>query len=317
MPAHGFEAVAQPAVAVDVGDPAVLERREDLFHPDQHARQSHLRQAARALERDQHDLVDAGMPVLLRPFAEMAAANQPGFVVVRAEIGGAGMRHFDRDERDVGLAILGRHNRRDVLVGLELNHEIDFFAHQDIRVPLRDLRVVPVVHRDQLDPFLRRGALQAGRDLLRELIIGALRRVAEPERLLFERPQVRTIQILAYLLDHAAALERVQQAERHTLRQPAPCRHLTERQRLAGGPERRQEARRVDDGLDQVAVAIRRSPAGVRAHRALVTGIARRKFVSPDAGRRIVQCNIHPVKRRWRNRLFAAFSARFQSPRVL
>ena len=222
MPAHRFETVAQPAVAVDVGDPAVLELREDLFHPDQHARQSHLRQAARALERDQHDLVDAGMPVLLRPFAEMAAANQTGFVVVRAEVGGAGMRNLDRDQRDVRVAVFCGDDRRDLLVGLELDHQVDALADQDVGVALRDLRVVAIVDRDQLDALHRRGALEARRHLLGELIVGALRRIAETVEALFEWPQRRSIQVLADLLEHAAPLERVEQAERHALRQPAP-----------------------------------------------------------------------------------------------
>ena len=55
------------------------------------------------------------------------------------------MRHLDRDQRDVGLAVFGGDDRRDVIVGLELDHEIDLLAHQDVGVALRDLRVVAVV----------------------------------------------------------------------------------------------------------------------------------------------------------------------------
>ena len=55
------------------------------------------------------------------------------------------MRHFDRDERNVRLAVLGRDDRRDVLVGLELDDEIDLLAHEDVGVALGDLRVVAVV----------------------------------------------------------------------------------------------------------------------------------------------------------------------------
>ena len=91
------------------------------------------------------------------------------------------MRDLDRDQRDAGLAILRRDDRRDVLVGLELDHEVDLLAHEHVGVALRDLGVVAVVDRDELDSLRRRRALQAGRDLLRELVVGALRGVAEPD----------------------------------------------------------------------------------------------------------------------------------------
>ena len=145
VPAHRFEALAELAVAVEIRDAAVLELREDFLHPDQHAGQPHLGQAAGALEREQDDLVDVAVPVLLRPAPEMAAADQPGLVVVGAEVGRAGMRHFDRDQRDVGLAVLGGDDRRDVLVGLELDDEVDLLADEDVGVALRDLRAVAVV----------------------------------------------------------------------------------------------------------------------------------------------------------------------------
>ena len=92
------------------------------------------------------------VPVLLRPSAEIAAADETRLVVVGAEVGGARMRHLDRDQRDVRFAVLRRDDRRDVLVGLELDDEIDFLAHEDVGVALRDLRVVAVVDADELDP---------------------------------------------------------------------------------------------------------------------------------------------------------------------
>src|SRR5882672_6567682 len=91
MPAHRLEALAELSVAVQLRHLALFELRKDLLHPDQHAGEPHLREAAGALERDEHDLVDVGMPVLLRPSAEVTAADQPGLVVVGAEVGRAGM----------------------------------------------------------------------------------------------------------------------------------------------------------------------------------------------------------------------------------
>ena len=185
----------------------------------------------------------------------MPAADEAGLVVVGAEVGGAGVRHFDRDERNARVAVLRRDDRRDVLVGLELDDEIDFLAHQDVGVALRDLGVVAVVDADELDALRRRGALEAGRDLLRELVVGALRRVAEPERALLERAQVRAIEVLADLFEHAAPLQRVEQPERHALGQPAAGRDLAQRQGFARGAERRQQLRGVHDRLHQIRIA--------------------------------------------------------------
>ena len=55
------------------------------------------------------------------------------------------MRHFDRDQRDVGLAVLRRDDRRDVLVGLELDDQVDLLTNEHVGVALGDLRVVAVV----------------------------------------------------------------------------------------------------------------------------------------------------------------------------
>ena len=71
------------------------------------------------------------------------------------------MRNLDGDHRDVRVAVLGGDDRRDLLVGLELDDQIDALAHEHVGVALRNLRVVAVVDRDQLHAFRRRGTLQA------------------------------------------------------------------------------------------------------------------------------------------------------------
>ena len=141
-----------------------------------------------------------------------------------------------------------------MVVGLELDDEIHLLAHQHIGVALRDLRVVPVVHADQFDALRGGGALQAGRDLFRELIVGALRGVSEPVGALLERAQVRTIEVLARLLDHAAPLQRIKQTECHALREAAPRGDLAKRQRLARRSERGQQLRRMHDGLHEIGI---------------------------------------------------------------
>ena len=149
------------AVAIHIGDAASLELRADLLHADQHPGEPHLRQTAGALERDHDDLVDFAVPALLRPAAEVPAANQAGLVVVRPEVGRAGMGDLEGDERDLRIAVFRRDRCRDVFVGLELDDEVDLLTDQDLGVALRDFRAVPVVDADELHAVWRRRA--AGR----------------------------------------------------------------------------------------------------------------------------------------------------------
>src|SRR4029077_13085820 len=51
--AHRLEAVAEHAVAVEVGDAPILEVRARFLHADQHPGQPHLRQTAGALQGDE------------------------------------------------------------------------------------------------------------------------------------------------------------------------------------------------------------------------------------------------------------------------
>ena len=136
VPPHRLEGVRHLAVAFDVGDRHVLQVRAGLAHADEHPGQSHPRQVAGALQRDQHDLVDVGLPLLFRPPPEVAASDQTGFVVVGAKVGRARMWNLERDQRDVGFAVLGGDDRRDVFVGLKLDDEIDLFPHQHVGVAL-------------------------------------------------------------------------------------------------------------------------------------------------------------------------------------
>src|SRR5205823_2637484 len=62
------------------------------------------------------------------------------------------------------------------------------------------------------------------------------------------------IEILADLLDHSASLERVEKPERHALRQAAPTRDITERERFTRRSKCRQQARRMDDRLHQIRI---------------------------------------------------------------
>ena len=210
------------------------------------------------MQRDHGNLVHFARPMLLRPSPQVPPADEAGLVVVGAEVGRARMGNLDRDERDVRFAVLGGDDRRHVLVGLELDHQIDLLAHEDVGVALRDLGAVAVVDRDELDALCGGGALQAVGDFLRELVVGALRRVAQPIGLLAKRPHVRSIQVLADLLDHPAALERVEETEGHALGEPAAGDDFTKRERFPRRTECGQHLGRVHDRLHEVGVARRR-----------------------------------------------------------
>ena len=52
------------------------------------------------------------------------------------------MGDLEGDERDLRIAVFRRDRCRDVLVGLELDDEVDLLTDQDLGVALRDFRVV-------------------------------------------------------------------------------------------------------------------------------------------------------------------------------
>ena len=58
----------------------------------------------------------------------MTAGDQPRLVIVRPEVGRAGMRNVDGDDRNARLVIGGGNRRRDSFVGLKLDGEIDALA---------------------------------------------------------------------------------------------------------------------------------------------------------------------------------------------
>jgi hypothetical protein len=128
-----------------------------------------------------------------------------------------------------------------MLVGLELDHQVDFLAHENVGVALRDFRAVAIIERDELDSFGRCGSLEAQGDLFGKRIVGALRGIAQSVQLLLEGPQRASVEVFSDLVDHTASLEGVQQTERHALRQTASARDLAEGERFAGRSKGRQQ----------------------------------------------------------------------------
>ena len=94
---------------------------------------SRRRQRARARDLEQQDFVGIAGPVLLRPARQVPPGEQPRFVVVRAEVGGARMRNVDGDHRDARLVIRRGDGRRDGFVGLELDDQIDTARESAVR----------------------------------------------------------------------------------------------------------------------------------------------------------------------------------------
>ena len=161
----------------------------DLANAREHAPHPRGRERPRAGELDQQDLVHAAVPLLSRPSRQMPSGEEPGFVVVRAEIRRPRMRNVDGNQRDVRLAVLRGDGWGDGLVGLELDDQIDAVPNQELGVLDRDFRLVAVVHDDELDVFTLGGLDQAGMHLARERAVLSLRAVPDP--VLLPAPRLR------------------------------------------------------------------------------------------------------------------------------
>ena len=177
------------------------------------------RQRSGACELEQQDLVGATAPVLLRPSRQMTAGEQPRLVVVRAEIGRAGMRNVDGDDRNAAPG-----DRRTAIAGATASSVWNSMTRStpsrisSSRVAERDLRLIAVVDDDQLDLRSLGGAHQAAVNLARERAVLPLRRISDP--VLLAPPDLRrqAVAVVFDLLDESAVAKRVEQAEAHALR---------------------------------------------------------------------------------------------------
>src|SRR6266568_4771816 len=117
--------------------------------------------------------------MLFDPAPKIAAADQAGLVVIRTVVSRSGMRNVDGDHGDMGFPILCGYDGSHFFIGLKLDREIDLFTHEQVGATLRDLGAITVVDTNQFDSLGHCSSLQTLRALPRELIIGALRRVAQ------------------------------------------------------------------------------------------------------------------------------------------
>src|SRR5262245_19035521 len=123
IPADRIEAMFKLAFSVHVHHGARIEARQYLRQTGDSACDAQLRQRSgyRKFEKQQH--LDVSVPVFFCPTAQGSATNHSGAIVVGAEENCPWMWNLDRNDRNVGFKEFGRDDGRDVLVGLELEHE--------------------------------------------------------------------------------------------------------------------------------------------------------------------------------------------------
>src|ERR1700722_14151127 len=140
-----LKAGAKLSVAIDISYRARIDCGKGLSHSYQHPGQPHSGQAAGARQLEEKNFVNVTLPVLFGPATQISAADQACPVVVRSKISRAWMRDINRNKRNVGLPKLRGDNRRDRLVRLKFDHQIDFFANQQFSISLRRRRVVSII----------------------------------------------------------------------------------------------------------------------------------------------------------------------------
>ena len=211
-------------------------------------------QRSRARELENQDLVDLPVPARVRVLAQIAAAEQPGLVVVGAEVRRARVRDVDRDQRNARFEILRCDGGRDRFVGLKFDDEIDLFLDQVLRVAQRHLRLIPVVDDDQLEALAFGGAKQPGVHLAGKRAVLPLRRVPDAEPL--SRPDHRheAVMLVVDLLHEPAVMQRVEQAKAHPLSEPGALHDIAQAEIFAGRLERLQNRGGMHQRLHEIAV---------------------------------------------------------------
>ena len=150
------------------------------------------------------------------------------------------------------LAMAGRNQ----LIGLELDHQVHLLFDQVVRAAQRDLRLVAVVHHDQFHVLALGGAHQAVAHLAVERGVLPLGRVPDavepPAPHLARQPVV----ILADLVQEAALVQRIEQAETHALVEARARHHIAQSQHIAGRLKCLQHARSMHQALHQIPVVV-------------------------------------------------------------
>ena len=218
------------------------------------------RQRARADERsgtrelENQDLVHLSVPARVCVLAQIAAAQQPGLIVVGAEIGGARMGNVDRDQRDARFEILRRNGRRDRFVGLKFDDEVDLFLDQVLRVSKRHLGLIPVVDDDELEPLAFSGAKQPGVHLTGKRAVLPLGRI--PDAKPPPRPDHghKAVVSLVDFFYEPAVMQRVEQPEAHPFPVTGPLDDVAQAEHFTRRLKRLQNRGGVHQRLHEIAV---------------------------------------------------------------
>src|SRR5690348_18360514 len=104
MASCSFEASTEIPIAIEVCNAAVLRIGQNEVNANQRSGQAHAWQVPGAYQFEKNDFIDGAVPVFLCPAAEVASANQSGFVIVGTVICRAGMGNVDRDHGNVCFA---------------------------------------------------------------------------------------------------------------------------------------------------------------------------------------------------------------------
>ena len=181
-----------------------------------HAR---MHERARTAEFEQQHLVHAPLQPALGPLSQVTPCKESGLVIVRAKIGRFGMRHVDGDQRNVRFEVLRRDRRRNGLVGLELDDEIDALANEVLGIAQGDLGLVAVVDNDQLDVLAVGRTLEAAEHLAGKGGVLALGGIPDPVPSPAAHLRGEPVAGRIDLLDQAHVVERVQETEAQPLAQ--------------------------------------------------------------------------------------------------
>ena len=206
-------------------------------------------------ELEQKNLVNLPGPAGLRPLPEVAAGEQSCLVIVGAEIRGARMRNVDRDERNVRFEVLRGDRRGHGLVGLKFDDEVDFLLDEMLGVAQRNLRLIAVIHDDQLEALTLGRPHQPGVHFAREGAVLTLGRVTDAEALVGANLDNETIMPFVDLLDEPALVERVQEPEAHALAVSGSLDDVAQAQHVAWRVERLENLRGVHQRLHDVRIA--------------------------------------------------------------
>ena len=165
------------------------------------------------------------------------------------------MGDVDGDEGDVGVEVFGGDGRRDGLVDLELDGQIDALADEVLGVAKCDLGLVAIVDDDELDVLTFGRPLEAAQDLPHERAVLVLGGVTDSITTATPYLGGQAIAVGIGLLEEPAMVKRVQEPEAHPLAEACALHDVAKAKRLARRLEGTEYLRRAQHRADEVRFA--------------------------------------------------------------